>query len=348
MREIQIIIGGGIWASLAAIPVLACGIASCFTKKSWFWFIGWLLSLLIFIQGIKSDVVYKLRQDVAIAIMVTVMLYLIYALCIVLISLACGLKLKGTAIILLPARFLDPVHREVLLDKKDIWKVFLYVLFRVVFLHGLVIFIYGFFMPEITELVKATAIERSPLTGHLFTYDYWTVQSSWNPYGLKGVIIAVVAFVLCRLTKSWRPNILNHLGGKNTAFINCPKCGKEVSDGAANCDHCGFSLSSLKSEGEVMVKISSKLQGRCKIYDMNTKEVLWEGTTGETAAFSIKKPTRIGIAWGIDVDKMYNVIKATQATVIAGEKWEMTMETTSALRGMEYKLRRIGSTNSGR
>ena len=43
---------------------------------------------------------------------------------------------------------------------------------------------------------------------------------------------------------------------------------------------------------------------------MNTKEVLWEGTTGE--------------------------------------KWEMTMETTSALRGMEYKLRKINSINSGR
>ena len=62
--------------------------------------------------------------------------------------------------------------------------------------------------------------------------------------------------------------------------------------------------------------------------------------------FSIKNPTRIGVAWGVNVENMYNIIRATQATVIAGEKWEMTMECTSALRGMEFKLRKIGSINS--
>ena len=345
MGVIEIFIEVGIWVSLAAIPVLVCGIVSCFTKKSWFWFIGWPLSLLIFILGIKSVFLYQLKQSIALAIMFLIFFYLLYALCIVLISVGCGLNIKGTAIVLLPSRFLKPFQREVLLDKKDIWKVFLYVLFRVAFLHGLIIFIYGLFMPEVSELVKVHALEKSPLTGNFFEYDYWTVHYLPNPYGIKGIIIGIVAFILCRLTTSWRPNKLNHLGGKNMAYINCPKCGKEVSDSAAICNHCGFSLSSLNTEGEVTVKISSRLQGRCKVYDMNTKEVLWEGTTGENAVFSIKKPTRIGVAWGVNVDKMYNIIKATQATVIAGEKWEMTMEVTSAIRGMEFKLRKIGSIN---
>ncbi|MCC8098701.1 MAG: hypothetical protein LIO78_01360 [Clostridiales bacterium] len=33
------------------------------------------------------------------------------------------------------------------------------------------------------------------------------------------------------------------------ALINCPECGKQISDKAANCIHCGFPLSDLKGTG---------------------------------------------------------------------------------------------------
>ena len=132
------------------------------------------------------------------------------------------------------------------------------------------------------------------------------------------------------------------------ALIKCPECGKEVSDRAANCINCGFPLSSLRTDGEVMIMISSKLQGRCKVYDMNSRKVLWEGTTGEVAVFTIKEPTWVGVAWGFSVDRLDKVPDACRATVKAGEKWEMTMESTSLWGGMEYKLRRVDSINAGR
>lgn len=131
------------------------------------------------------------------------------------------------------------------------------------------------------------------------------------------------------------------------ALIKCPECGQGVSDRATNCIHCGFPLSSLRTDGEVMIKISSKLQGRCKIYDMKTIKVLWSGTTGEVAVFSINEPTWVGVAWGVSVDRPDKVVQSTRATVKAGEKWEMTMESTSLWGGMEYKLRRVDSINSG-
>lgn len=133
------------------------------------------------------------------------------------------------------------------------------------------------------------------------------------------------------------------------ALIKCPECGKEVSDRAANCIQCGFPLSSLRTDGEVMIKISSKLQGRCKVYDMKTRRVLWSGTTGEVAVFSIKEPTQVGVAWGVSVDRFDKIGSSTRATVKAGEKWEMTMESTSLFWGaVEYKLRRVDSINSER
>ena len=32
------------------------------------------------------------------------------------------------------------------------------------------------------------------------------------------------------------------------ALIKCPECGKEISDKATNCIHCGYPLSLLSSE----------------------------------------------------------------------------------------------------
>lgn len=46
------------------------------------------------------------------------------------------------------------------------------------------------------------------------------------------------------------------------AIINCPDCGKKVSDKAASCEHCGFMLSAHDAESlqrKMMMKKSEKL-----------------------------------------------------------------------------------------
>ena len=40
------------------------------------------------------------------------------------------------------------------------------------------------------------------------------------------------------------------------ALINCPDCGREVSDRAAACIHCGCPLKDIVSNGKVMIKVS--------------------------------------------------------------------------------------------
>ena len=40
------------------------------------------------------------------------------------------------------------------------------------------------------------------------------------------------------------------------ALINCPECGKEVSDKASACIHCGCPLNSIVANGKVIIKAS--------------------------------------------------------------------------------------------
>lgn len=44
------------------------------------------------------------------------------------------------------------------------------------------------------------------------------------------------------------------------ALIQCPECGKEISDQAASCPHCGYPISS-KLENEQNIAAEVRLQG---------------------------------------------------------------------------------------
>ena len=35
------------------------------------------------------------------------------------------------------------------------------------------------------------------------------------------------------------------------ALMNCPECGKEISDQVNNCPHCGFPVNNKKDEGRL-------------------------------------------------------------------------------------------------
>ena len=37
-------------------------------------------------------------------------------------------------------------------------------------------------------------------------------------------------------------------GGKNMALINCPECGKSVSDKATVCIHCGYPINVINKD----------------------------------------------------------------------------------------------------
>ena len=83
------------------------------------------------------------------------------------------------------------------------------------------------------------------------------------------------------------------------ALIICPECGRKVSSMAAACPDCGFPVSSLQTEGEVRVKVAKGFAGKVTIFDLETEEVFWQGKNETVATFTIKKPTEIGVVWGI-------------------------------------------------
>lgn len=106
------------------------------------------------------------------------------------------------------------------------------------------------------------------------------------------------------------------------ALINCPECGKEISDKAANCPNCAFPLQGSKPDGIVRVKTPSRsldgsvslvghgfgLGGGAKltIVDQSSGKVIWEGRAGEVAEFYLPGKTELFVstpkglttAWG--------------------------------------------------
>ena len=89
-------------------------------------------------------------------------------------------------------------------------------------------------------------------------------------------------------------------------LINCPDCGKEVSDKAKACIHCGCPLEELQKSGPVRIKIPNNIvegwiglfsSRRAAIFDTD-ENLLWEGKHGENASFIIEKPTDIVIDLG--------------------------------------------------
>lgn len=74
------------------------------------------------------------------------------------------------------------------------------------------------------------------------------------------------------------------------ALIKCPECGKEISDKAQTCIHCGYPLSEAITCGEVWIKIPNNIAGgvvgffsskRAAVKDQ-CGQILWEGNCKPT------------------------------------------------------------------
>lgn len=88
------------------------------------------------------------------------------------------------------------------------------------------------------------------------------------------------------------------------ALINCPDCGKEVSNKAFACIHCGCPLQlSPKSVKIKMPLYSSTIFIKNKKYAIldSNNNTLWSGEIGKIAEFELDTPTEIKIKflWGI-------------------------------------------------
>lgn len=91
------------------------------------------------------------------------------------------------------------------------------------------------------------------------------------------------------------------------ALIKCPECGKEVSSLAKSCPNCGCPIGGTSTSGVVKIKLpkTQNISGgwvgllsskAATIY--SSEKTLWTGKHGETAIFTIDKPTNITIDLG--------------------------------------------------
>ena len=66
------------------------------------------------------------------------------------------------------------------------------------------------------------------------------------------------------------------------ALINCPECGKEISDKAKNCIHCGYPLDSVKSENIPVVTENSNKDSDKAVHINTCTESISLTTTAKT------------------------------------------------------------------
>lgn len=123
------------------------------------------------------------------------------------------------------------------------------------------------------------------------------------------------------------------------ALINCPECGKEISDKAKSCPNCGCPIAEVSKSGTVRIKMPNNIvegwaglfsSRDCSISD-NTGKLLWSGLHGENASFVIEEPTLIEINLGswanpvsgrVEPHKKYSLIQDT------GAHWKATFRLT--------------------
>lgn len=91
------------------------------------------------------------------------------------------------------------------------------------------------------------------------------------------------------------------------ALIQCPECGREVSDKAQSCPQCGYPIENANLAGRVKIQlpntqnISGGWVGLFSSKETAIKsgnELLWQGKHGQTAIFEIGCPTEVEIDLG--------------------------------------------------
>lgn len=98
------------------------------------------------------------------------------------------------------------------------------------------------------------------------------------------------------------------------ALIKCPECGKEISDKATACPNCGCPMADMVTSGVVKIRLPRTEQmadGFVGLFSSKAASIssngkaLWSGKHGETASFTLEKPTKIVInlgTWGNPVE----------------------------------------------
>lgn len=130
------------------------------------------------------------------------------------------------------------------------------------------------------------------------------------------------------------------------ALINCPECGKEVSDKAQTCINCGCPLAEINPAGSVSVVMtgSGATALQMYIFDLETGKELWTGRCGEVARFNVDKETEIAVvdSWGKKKPEKGGV----RTTVRGGRKYEY--KTVNTLFSIKYVVTEIDVIDSGK
>lgn len=90
------------------------------------------------------------------------------------------------------------------------------------------------------------------------------------------------------------------------AIINCPECGKTVSERAKACPNCGCPIEALNPDGSVRIKLSpvkssDGFHGKQKASISSAGKVLWEGQTGEVAELKFERATTITVKYHLSL-----------------------------------------------
>ena len=82
------------------------------------------------------------------------------------------------------------------------------------------------------------------------------------------------------------------------AIIQCPECGKEVSNMAKNCPNCGCPIKTEPTNNIVRIRMSmikgTVIFGAKQKVDITVgSKIIWQGHSGEIAELTIDRPTEI-------------------------------------------------------
>lgn len=79
------------------------------------------------------------------------------------------------------------------------------------------------------------------------------------------------------------------------ALIKCPECGKEISDKATMCIHCGFPLEIKKLQGKLIIKAQRipDAIGRHVYFLYNNDAFFDEVLPGEVKSYTVEEPLHL-------------------------------------------------------